>query len=179
MTLGEAGDRRRLAPRERALLIIGGIIGALALAYFLFLGGGDGGPTALPTSAPRPDRAPTARPSPRMTVTLAPTAAPETFEVFEGKDPFRPLVTEAAPSPGATPGPAGGPAGAQRVTLIDITGSGSERTATVQVNGVEYQVREGDTFAASYRVKSLTSECGTFVFGDETFTLCVGQEVLK
>jgi len=185
----EGGGRwQRLEPRERALIIIVGIIALLALVYLLFLSGGgeeeiEGFPTTPTTTIP------TARPT--VSPTPSPTSVPETFEVFEGKDPFRPLVVSGpvgggTPAPGGTssPGPSGGPVGGgngsgQRVTLVDISGSGSNRTAVVEVDSTEYEVQEGDTFAGSYRVKDLTASCGTFVFGDETFTLCVGQEVLK
>ena len=183
MTIEHEGGGRwqRLQPRERALIIIVGMIALLAIVYLLFLSGGEETPETLPTFTPPPRATPTA------TATPGPTVPPETFEVFEGKDPFRPLVIDTtagggggpAPSPGATPPPSGGTDGSQRVTLIDISGSGANRTATVEVNSTEYQVQEGDTFAESYRVKDLTSTCGTFVFGDEQFTLCVGQEVLK
>ena len=41
--------------------------------------------------------------------------------------------------------------------------------------------REGQTFAGSYRVVSLSNEsgCGRFVYGDDTFRLCEGDEILK
>ena len=175
------GRWQRLQPRERALIMIVGIIALLAVVYLLFFaGGGNEGIGGFPTNAPVPGS--TARPS--ATPTAAPTSAPETFEVFEGKDPFRPLVAQGGgiggtPAPTSSPGASGGATGSQRVTLIDISGSGSNRTATVEVNSTQYEVKEGDTFAGSYKVKDLTANCGTFVFGDETFTLCVGQEVLK
>jgi hypothetical protein len=174
----EEGNRwQRLQPRERALIIIVGAIALLAIVYLLFLSGGGGSePEAFPTSTPSIISTASASPTP--------TAPPETFEVFEGKDPFRALVAAGGgiqPTPGGTssPGPSGGTSASQRVTLVDISGSGSNRTATVEVDSTEYKVQEGDTFAGSYRVKDLSATCGTFVFGDETFTLCVGQEVLK
>ena len=180
MTIEQEGGGRwqRLQPRERALIIIVGIIAALALVYLLLLSGGKGKPEVFPTT---PRSTSTARPS--VTPTPAVTAPPESFEDLSGKDPFRPLVVAGgvtpAPSPGSSPGSTGGASGSQRVTLVAISGSGASRTATVEVNSTEYQVKDGDTFAGSYRVKDLTANCGTFVFGDETFTLCVGQEVLK
>jgi hypothetical protein len=172
---------QRLQPRERALIILFGIIALLAIVYLLFLSGGGEEPEAFPTS-PRtstPTALPTASP------TASPTGVPESFEVFEGKDPFRPLVSAGpiggTPAPGGSPGPTGGPTGSggQRVTLVSISGSGANRVAVVIVDGTEYEVSEGETFAGSYRVKSLRAECGTFVFGDEQFTLCEGQEVFK
>jgi hypothetical protein len=174
----EGGGRwQRLQPRERALIIIVGIVALLGVVYLLFLSGGGDEPEGFATTAPQPTT--TARPT--VSPTPASTAVPESFEVFEGKDPFRPLIVQgtATPTPGGTPGSSGGATGGQRVTLVDISGSGSDRTATVEIDSTEYQVQAGDTFAGSYRLKSLTSECGTFVFGDESFTLCVGQEVLK
>jgi len=171
----EGGRWQRLQPRERALIIIVGIVALLAIVYVLFLsGGGEEGIEGFPTT---PRTNPTATAS--ATPTASPSAVPETFEVFEGKDPFRPLVgTAGSPQPTSSPG-TGGARGSQRVTLIDISGSGSDRTATVEVDSTEYTVKEGETFAGSYLVKDLQSDCGTFVFADESFTLCVGQEVLK
>jgi hypothetical protein len=181
LTIEQEGGRwQRLQPRERALIIIVGAIALLAVVYLLLFSGGGGEPESFPTFRP------TSRPTTSATPTPTP-AVPETDEVFEGKDPFRPLVVSGGigptPAPGGSPGTggpsSGGASGSQRVTLVEITGSGSNRTATVEVDSTEYTVKEGDTFAGSYRVKDLTSTCGTFVFGDETFTLCVGQEVLK
>jgi hypothetical protein len=176
----DGGRWQRLEPRERALIIIVGIIAALAVIYLLFLSGDGGEPEAFPTFTPRP----TSTASPGPIVSPTPTSPPETFEVFEGKDPFRPLIVsgggvEPVPQASSSPGSTGGVSGSQHVTLIDISGTGGNRTATVEVNSTQYDVKEGDTFAGSYRVKNLTSDCGTFVFGDETFTLCTGQEVLK
>jgi hypothetical protein len=155
-----------------------GVLLAVVVFFAFFRGGGEepvpfSGPTLTPRATPR--------------ATASPSPVPQTFDSFEGKDPFKPLVSAAGggtPSPGATPtgtpspGPTGGPSG-QRVTLLEITTRGGVRYATVEVNDRSYTVKEGDTFAGSYRVIDLTSNCGTFVFGDERFTLCVGQEVLK
>jgi hypothetical protein len=176
---GGGGRWQRLQPRERALIVIFGLIAVLAVVYLLFISGGGKTPEALPTFTPRPRS-----PVPSASPTSAQTTPPQTSEVFEGKDPFRPLVGPAGgiggtPAPTSSPPSSGGPSGAQHVTLVDISGSGSNRTATVEVDSQTYTVKEGDTFAGSYKVKSLTASCGTFMFGDETFTLCVGQEVIK
>jgi hypothetical protein len=181
MTIENEGGGRwqQLQPRERALIIIVGIIAVLAIVYLLFLSGGESTPEAFPTFTPRA----TSTANPTVAPTSVATTPPETFEVFEGKDPFRPLVpaggVSPVPAPSSSPGSSGGASGSQRVTLVAISGSGANRTATVEVNSTQYDVKEGETFAGSYRVKNLTSDCGTFVFGDETFTLCTGQEVLK
>jgi len=182
VTVELEGSRwQRLEPRERALIILFGIIAILAVVYLLFLSGGGEDQEAFPTT----NRTPTAQPTVSPTAKPTTVSPPETLDNFEGKDPFRPLVTAGGvggtPAPGGSPGPTGGPTGSggQRVTLVSIDGTGSNRVATVLVDGTEYQVKEGETFAGSYKVKSLTATCGTFVFGDEQFTLCEGQEILK
>lgn len=173
----------RMAQRERAIITVVGLILALAgvLLIVTVVFGGDGGPEAFnerfPTPGPRATSSPTPSGSP----------APQTGEVFEGKDPFRPLVivAEGSPGPGGSPapspGPDGGPtsSGGQRVSLLDVRTQQGHLVATVEVNGKDYTVKEGDTFAGSYKVLKLQGKCGTFVFGDERFTLCVGQEVVK
>ena len=162
------------SPRERGIIIGLGMLVLVGIAFILFGGSSD---PPIPRTSPRAS----ASPSPTSTL-------PVTSPVFEGKDPFEPLVApSSAPASGGTPtpGPSGGPSGggtsgqSNRVTLIDVFTQDGERQATVDVDGTEYTVHPGDTFATNYRLLSLTSSCGNFVFGDERFTLCIGQEVRK
>jgi hypothetical protein len=171
---------RNLGPRERALAIVLSILVVLAL-LFLLLNGGSG--TIPPVSS-----GPVVNPSPSANAVT--TAPPETGQVFEGKDPFQPVVVAVAPAPSGSPAPA--PSGsvtgvngggstnpAMTVTLLDIRKQGGKLVATVEVNGKDYNVSAGQTFATNFRVISLSSSCGTFVFGDERFSLCIGQQVNK
>ncbi|HLW18361.1 MAG TPA: hypothetical protein VKV69_13485, partial [Actinomycetota bacterium] len=131
---------------------------------------------------------PVTRTSPTPTITS--TTPPETGQAFEGKDPFQPLVVAvpAGPSGSPTPTPTGSITGvnggnnsssAVTVTLIDIRKTSGKLVATVDVNGKDYNASEGQTFATNFQVLSLSSSCGTFVFGDERFSLCIGQQVNK
>ena len=189
---------RKIGSRERAMLILLGIVALLAVAFVLLVNtGGDDDLSDIPAPGPRPTA--TATPD-----EPAPTTPPITDDQFEGRDPFQPLVV-AGPDDGGgngdggtgngdggtgngdgTPGPTptstarpsdGGDS--RRVTLLDIFTAGGERRATVQVDGEEFTVVEGETFADNFRLLELTQDCGTFVFGDERFTLCIGQEVQK
>lgn len=110
------------------------------------------------------------------------------FQVSQPRDPFRPLVTEDSPV-GSIPG-VGGPPGSSgtdngftptraTVTLVAIRDVGGVLRATVAVNGTEYEVGVGDTFAGSYKVVSLSETKGVFMFGDTAFELSVGQQILK
>ena len=184
-----AGGGRRLGSREKALVILLVIVAVLAGVFLLLVNMGGDEDGALP---------PTPTPTPTATPTPTPTATPPDDEVppltpdgFEGRDPFQPLLVVdgggggGGPGPSPTPTPTGtarptdGDGETKTVALLDIFTADGERMATVEVDGQEFTVVEGDVFADNFRVIELTKRCGTFVFGDERFTLCIGQEVRK
>ena len=68
------------------------------------------------------------------------------------------------------------------VALIDVYVDVSQNPrASVRVASTVYDVGVGDVFGpgSSYRVVSLEGTCGQFLYGDTTFHLCEGQEVIK
>jgi hypothetical protein len=73
------------------------------------------------------------------------------------------------------------PRRSDRVALVDVFSEGGRVVATVRVNDTVHKVAQGETFAGSYRVLSLSvaDDCGRFMFGDDTFRLCRGEEALK
>jgi hypothetical protein len=72
------------------------------------------------------------------------------------------------------------PRASQRIALLDIYQLGGATVADVRVNSTVYtQLAPGEEFAGSYKVVSLEGTCGSFLFGDERFRLCKGEEVLK
>ena len=76
--------------------------------------------------------------------------------------------------------PATEPRASQRVALLDIYEEDGRRVANVRVNDTVYEgVGPGDEFAGSFRVVSLDDRCGTFLYGDDRFRVCQGEEVLK
>lgn len=178
---------RKLGARERAMIVVLIIVAVIALLFMVLMGGGDDG-TETPRAVPRPTFTPSASPEPTED-----DLPPETSDDLGGRDPFQPLVSaEDVSEPGVTPtstptGTIGGrdtdgdgaPEEPRRVGLLDVFSEDGERMATVDVDGDQYTVREGETFADSFRLLDLTRDCGTFVFGDERFTLCIGQEVNK
>lgn len=66
-----------------------------------------------------------------------------------------------------------------RVKLLEVRNETSGRVAVVEVDGIAYTVRVGDTFATSFKVVSLTNNGGVFTYGDSAFSLAVGQSILK
>jgi hypothetical protein len=200
------GGRFGLEPgRQRALVI--GAAGGVVLLLLIFVvvpnlfGGGGGGTTAQPPLV-RPSVTTTTR-------LPAPSAPSASFETFMGKNPFEPLVapagtggttpggTTATTSGGGTTGGgttattvAGGggvsggaataPRRSQRVALLNVYTKNGKTVADVRVNDTVYTaLAPGQTFASNFQVVSLQGQCGTFLFGDERFQLCEGQEVLK
>jgi hypothetical protein len=47
------------------------------------------------------------------------------------------------------------------------------------VDGTVYTVDEGEQFAESFQLLSINGECATMLYGDDQFTLCEGEEILK
>ena len=83
-------------------------------------------------------------------------------------------------APGASGGAATAPRPSQRVALLNVYTKNGKTVADVRVNDTVYTaVAPGQTFATNFRVVSLQGQCGTFLFGDERFQLCKGEEVLK
>lgn len=82
---------------------------------------------------------------------------------------------------GSSGGSANEPRREQRVALLDVLRRDGRLVAQVRVNDTVYTVGEGDVFADNYRVLSIDepNECGRFIFGDEQFRLCRGEETLK
>lgn len=88
-------------------------------------------------------------------------------------------TTTTTTAPGPPPPP---PRQPDRVSLLEVfTDQGGHVVASVRVNDTTHQVGEGDEFATSYRVLDLDleSRCGDFLFGDDRFGLCEGDETLK
>jgi len=90
-------------------------------------------------------------------------------------------TTSTTRSGGASGGSANEPRRQQRVALLDVLRRDGRLVAQVRVGDTVYTAGEGDVFADNYRVLSIdeTNECGRFIFGDEQFRLCRGEETLK
>ena len=102
------------------------------------------------------------------------------FQVSQPRDPFRPLITEQSPTgtPGTGTDDGFTPSGT-RITLVEIRDIAGVLRATVKVDGSDYDVGVGDTFAGNFKVVSLDPDSGVFLYGDNAFELAVGQEILK
>lgn len=69
--------------------------------------------------------------------------------------------------------------GGHRVRVIDVFVRNGSPRAQVQVDGTVYTVDEGERFAQNFQLLSASQRCATMLFGDDEFTLCEGEEILK
>ncbi len=189
-----------LTDRDKRTLKYGGIaVGALLV---LFLGSkllfGGGGEEPAPTGTTRrPSATPTPTPTPTATQTpVAQFAGRDPFstppEFLVGGTPSGPGgSTSTASSPGGSPSSPGGSTtspppsqpgggsssnlGGHSVVLLDVFSRGGVGHAQVEIDGVVYTVAVGERFGPGNRfeLRSVSGNCGTFVFGDESFTLCI------
>ncbi len=67
------------------------------------------------------------------------------------------------------------------MALQDVFTEGGRAKANVRVNDTVHKVSAGQVFAGNFKVVSLSQSdrCGRFLFGDDSFRLCKGEEVLK
>jgi hypothetical protein len=156
-----------------------------------------GGPTAVPTSGPSASPS-EGGPVPRPIFSgRDPFSWPPQFVVSPGGStggttgPTGPGPTGPGPTgPGPTgstggtgPGPTGPTlpptnggttvVGGHSVTLIDTYTANGVQHATVSVDGTVYHPAEGATFAGgNFELRDVAGNCATFLFGDESFTLC-------
>lgn len=102
----------------------------------------------------------------------------DTPATIPGED-GQPVVVPTDPGATSTTVP---PRQPDRVGLLEVyTDQGGQPVTSVRVNDTTYQVVRGDRFAGSYQVISIdvASRCGDFLFGDDRFRLCEGDEVRK
>lgn len=64
---------------------------------------------------------------------------------------------------------------------MDVFVEGGRTVAQVRVNDTVHKVSSGQVFASRFKVVSLSQadRCGRFVFGDDPFRLCKGEQTLK
>jgi hypothetical protein len=113
-----------------------------------------------------------------------PRGAVETSELFAPKDPFDPLISTSTEAGGRAAGAStrssGGRAGVgERKVLLVASTFRHGGSAEVRVDGTSYTVARGETFADHFKLLAASGECVAMLFGDQEFTLCEGDEILK
>ena len=181
----------------------------VAVWFFLLRGDGDEStPAVSPAPAAAAPATPEPEGSAPEEKRSKGAGAVETFEVFASRDPFEPLVgeTSGTTSSGSTGGDStstfiggdgstgsGGTGGGStsgsgdgsstvgghRVRVVDVYRAKHGPTAQVEVDSTVYTASEGERFADNFELVSASGQCATMLFGDDQFTLCEGEEILK
>ena len=165
---------------RRALLAVGGAVGALAIgagAFVLLTGSGSGGDDSA--AAPVPQTVASA-PAPAPSASQRVTTTIKTVSVT-ARDPFAVLFPAPAPSKAPAPvapapsTPLQGPTAAPvvKTTLSVAAVNPTKQTATVSVDGVKYPATVGKVFAKTFLLYSVfNAQCVGVLFGDQSVPVC-------
>jgi hypothetical protein len=159
------------------------VLGAALLGWWLIAGQGDrpGGSASSQVGSEAFEESPVSIEQPESAV---PRGAVETSELFAPKDPFDPLISTDAPAGGRAAGASArssrGRAGTgERKVLLVASTSRRGGSAEVRIDGTSYTVARGETFADHFKLLAASGDCVAMLFGDQEFTLCEGDEILK
>ena len=151
-------------------------------------GDGDGGPSA--TATPSVSLSPVAVFTGRDPFSVPPgfSVSPTTTTTSPTGGTTSPTTTSTSPTGGTTTTtttttspptqPGNGSStnkGGHEVVLLNVFSVAGVPTVQVEVDGTIYDVRAGEEFGPNdqFEVRSISGNCATFLFGDESFTLCV------
>ena len=187
-----------LSERDRRTVTIGGIVMGVLLAGFVlfsFLGGGEEPLAPIPPTIPG-----TGSPSPSPGGGVPPIQSFTGRDPFSVPPALSPPAPPSPPGGGGgsqTPSPSGGGGGGggggsqtpsptapgngssrnvggSTVVLLDIFQRDGATHVQVEVDGTVHDVVVGEQFAGGrFELRSVGGNCATFLFGDESFTLCI------
>jgi len=188
---------------RRVLRIGGIVIGVMIVGFLLLkLLGGGGEEEAFPSSSPlrpsssstQPTGTPSLAPSPILVLPARdPFSIPPGFETTTNSSGGSSTTSSSGGSStssssggssttGTTTAPPTQPGngasktvGGHTVVLLDTFTANGVEQAQVEVDGTVYDPSVGQTFGPNkqYRLQSVSGNCATFLYGDESFTLCV------
>jgi cytoskeletal protein RodZ len=192
-----------ISDRDRRMVRIGGIVVGVLVVGFLLLKllGGGGAEEPFPSSSPlkpssssiQPTGTPSLAPSPVLVLPARdPFSIPPGFESTTSSSGGSTTTSSSGGSstssssggstttgtttPPTQPGNgASKTVGGHTVVLLDTFTANGVEQAQVEVDGTVYDPSVGQTFGPNkqYRLQSVSGNCATFLYGDESFTLCV------
>ncbi len=192
-----------ISDRDRRMLRIGGIVVGVLVVGFLLLKllGGGGAEEPFPSSSPlrpsssstQPTGTPSLAPSPVLVLPARdPFSIPPGFESTTSSSGGSTTTSSSGGSstssssggstttgtttPPTQPGNgASKTVGGHTVVLLDTFTANGVEQAQVEVDGTVYDPSVGQTFGPNkqYRLQSVSGNCATFLYGDESSTLCV------
>ena len=193
-----------LSERDRRTVTIGGIVVGVLLAGFVlfsFLGGGEEGFPPIPPTTPG-----AGSPSPSPGGAGPPIQSFTGRDPFSVPPALSPSPSPTVPGGGGngsgTPSPSNGGGGGNgdgggsqtppptapgngssqnvggsTVVLLDVFQRDGATHVQVEVDGTVFDVVVGEQFASGrFELRSVAGNCATFLFGDESFTLCINAQ---
>ena len=161
------GDRRRTL-----ILVLGGVLLALLGAGLYLVLSGSGSDSVTET-APQVTK-PVANPS---TAVQPPAAVQQAAPVPLVRDPFANLPTTPPAGGGsatAATGAAAPQSTARTLTLISVNAAAP--SAVFTVDGKNYAVKTGGSFATNFRLYALFgATCAGVLYGDQNIAICTGD----
>jgi hypothetical protein len=114
------------------------------------------------------------------TTSPVPTSPGATSPGATSPAPTSPGATSPAPTSPAPTDPGGGSSevvGGKTVVLLSVFSSGGQSMVQVEVDGQVFNnIAIGETFDnGRYELRSVSGDCATFLYGDESFTLCANS----
>jgi hypothetical protein len=193
-----------LSDRDKRTLKIGGVVAGVLLLGVLAMNVFAGGDEEPPPPIDRPDTTESPQPTPTTEPPVVPPAPVFTgrdpFSIPPGFSTSGTTSTSTSTGTGTSTGtststssgtgsgtgsgssqPGNGSSmtvGGNQVTLLDVFTTGGSGAAQVEIDGQVYNVTVGETFGPgdNYELRSTSGNCATFLYGDESFTLCVTPE---
>ncbi len=103
--------------------------------------------------------------------------APDKYDIYESKDPFKPLIEPVADGEG-TDGE--GAAGGNALVVESIVLENGVYYANITYGGTSYKVKDGDRVGTSpYEVVTITADRVLLLYGDEATPAAPGEEIIK
>jgi hypothetical protein len=62
---------------------------------------------------------------------------------------------------------------------VELVATLEDGSVQIRVDDTVYTVEEGENFAENFQLVSISDNCATVLFGDDQFSICEGQEILK
>lgn len=113
------------------------------------------------------------------------------YEVYETRDPFRPSNSTSTPAPSTTKivplssgdsstSPTAEASEEQVLSLSGINNENGTLFASVEYDSSPYTVRSGERVGeSSFQVTAISGDSASFLYGDDTVTLQVGEDITK
>ncbi|MDI6799089.1 MAG: hypothetical protein QMD53_00145 [Actinomycetota bacterium] len=106
--------------------------------------------------------------------------ATDKYDIYESKDPFKPLIKAATPGDDADGTDGTGGTSSNALVVESIVLENGIYYANITYGGTSHKVKDGDRVGTSpYEVVSITADRVLLLYGDEATPATPGEEIIK